>query len=287
MNIFFYNVFHKGDIHNSRGVVSHIMKTLGESNNYFYNHINGPRLLADNDKISYINQQLPSNELVFKINDNLYINTHIGCKDEIGNPFCGFGCNALGNMHLLNCIYRKLQLNIIENDEWNLVPTINYDYFMNEKIKSFFNLNKNKNILICNGPVLSGQCSNFLFTEIIKNLAKKYKHYNFIITQPDGELNNIDNILFSGDIIGDIGDSDLNEIACISTFCDVIVGRASGPFMFAQTKITLDDSNKTFIAFNNVVKDSFFSTKGKSNKIWSDVYTYDNIFSIIDSKIKL
>jgi len=285
MNVIFYNIFHKGDIHNSRGVITHIMKTLGESNNYFYNHINGPKLLADINQISYINHPIASNELVFKTNDDVFINTHIGSKDEIGNPFCGFGCNTLGNINLLNCIYRKLQINVIENDEWNLVPEINYNYFLNENIKLFFNSNKNKNILICNGPVLSGQCPNFLFSEIIKNLAQKHKTYNFILTQQDTELYNIDNILFSSNIIGDVGGSDLNEIACISTLCDVIVGRASGPFMFAQTKTTLDDTNKTFIAFNNVVKDSFFSTKGRSNKIWSDVYTYDNIFNIIDSKL--
>jgi hypothetical protein len=284
MNVVFHNAFHRGDIHNSRGVISHIIKTLGK-NNYFYHHSNGPKLLADLN-INYSNQSISLNQNVLQNNDTIYINTHIGCKDENKNPFCGFGCNALGNMHLLNYIYRQLNVNALETNEWNLVPEINYNYFINNKIKTFLDTKTNKTILFCNGPVLSGQCPNFSFSNIIINLAKKYQNYNFIVTQPEIELQSIDNIIFSKDIIGDVGGSDLNEIACLSTKCDIIIGRASGPFMFAQTKTTLEDPHKTFIAFNSTIKDAFFSTIGKSQKVWSEVYTYDNIFDIIDSKIK-
>ena len=69
MNIIFYNLFHNGDIHNSRGLISHIMKNMGEDNSFFYKHVNGPRLLADVN-ITYIKEQVFSNELIFYHNEH-------------------------------------------------------------------------------------------------------------------------------------------------------------------------------------------------------------------------
>ena len=283
MKINFYNNFHCGDIHNSRGLITHIMKSLGNDNVYTYRHINGQKLLLDVN-VEYINEQVNTNELVFYYQEELYINTWVGCKDEQGSQFCGFGCNALGNMHLLNCIYRLLKKDIIITDEWELVSDIDYTKYINDNIQNFIKPNT-KNILICNGPVLSWQSSNFLFTSIINQLADKYPNYRFILTQKDSQIDK-NNVYYTTDIIGNVGFPDLNEISIISTKCNVIVGRASGPFMFAQTRSTLTDETKTFISINNTIKDSFFSLDGNSKKIHSSNYEESSILNIILKEIE-
>jgi hypothetical protein len=66
----------------------------------------------------------------------------------------------------------------------------------------------------------------------------------------------LDNVVFTNDIIKS-NECDLNEISYLSTFCDIIVGRNSGPFCFASTKNNLKDPNKTFYAFGNKETDCF------------------------------
>ena len=287
MKINFYNNWHRGDIHNSRGLITHIMKHMGVDNIYTYRHINGPKLLLDVN-VQYINEQVNTNELVFYHDGELYINTWIGCKDEHGSPFCRFGCNALGNMHLLNHIYRLLEKDIVVTDEWELVSDINYDKYINDNILKFVK-SDTKNILLCNGPVLSGQSSNFSFTPIIHQLSNRHPDYRFILTQKDDQINK-NNVYYTTDIIGDVGSSDLNEISYISTKSNIIVGRASGPFMFTQTRSTLTDETKTFISFSVNSTESFFSLNGKSKKIHLPVYehTYEesSVLEIISKEIE-
>ena len=287
MKINFYNNWHRGDIHNSRGLITHIMKHMGVDNIYTYRHINGPKLLLDVN-VQYINEQVNTNELVFYHDGELYINTWIGCTDEQGYRFCGFGCNDIGNMHLLNCIYRLLKKDIVVTDEWELVSDINYDKYINNNILNFVK-SDTKDILLCNGPVLSGQAHNFSFTPIIYQLSDRYPSCRFILTQKNDEINK-NNVYYTTDIIGDVGSSDLNEISYISTKSNIIVGRASGPFMFTQTRSTLTDETKTFISFSVNSTESFFSLNGKSKKIHLPVYehTYEesSVLEIISKEIE-
>lgn len=284
MKINFYNNWHNGDIHNSRGLITHIMKHMGVDNIYTYRHINGPKLLLDVN-VQYINEQVNTNELVFYRDGELYINTWIACIDEQGHQFCSrFGCNDIGNMHLLNCIYRLLKKDIVVTDEWELVSDINYGKYINNNILNFVK-SDTKDILLCNGPVLSGQAHNFSFTPIIYQLSDRYPDCRFILTQKDDQINK-NNVYYTTDIIRDVGSSDLNEISYISTKSNIIVGRASGPFIFAQTRSTLTDETKTFISFNTNINESYFSLNGKSKKIHSPVYEESSILEIISKEIE-
>jgi hypothetical protein len=55
-------------------------------------------------------------------------------------------------------------------------------------------------------------------------------------------------VKYTGDIIK-VENSDLNEISYLSTFCDIIVGRSSGPFTFSNVKENIFDGNKAFLCF--------------------------------------
>ena len=59
-------------------------------------------------------------------------------------------------------------------------------------------------------------------------------------------------VVFTGYLTArDIGGWDLNEISYLSRSCDVIVGRCSGPQMFAQVLPNWMDSRKTLLCFTH------------------------------------
>ena len=68
----------------------------------------------------------------------------------------------------------------------------------------------------------SGQAINFDFSIIINTLANIFKEYNFICTT-NNFIGQTDNIFFTDNIIKKNND-DLNEIAYLSKYCDVIIG---------------------------------------------------------------
>jgi hypothetical protein len=115
--------------------------------------------------------------------------------------------------------------------------------------------NTNKKILFSNGPCLSGQCDyTGDMSPIIEIIAENNPNKTFIATHPfDCSL---DNVVFTSDIIKS-NQCDLNEISYLSTFCDIIVGRNSGPFCFASTKNNLKDPNKIFYAFGDKETDCY------------------------------
>jgi hypothetical protein len=52
---------------------------------------------------------------------------------------------------------------------------------------------------------------------------------------------------------------DLNEISYLSKFCDIIVGKNSGPYIYCMTEENINDPNKTIIVFNKRSLDSLLA----------------------------
>ena len=280
MKINFYNNWHCGDIHNSRILIKKIMCQLGTDKTYTYSHINGNRLLLDVPNLTYINQSLNTNDLVFKHQDELYINTWVGCADKNNLRFCSYGCNALGTMHLLNEIFEKIEINHKITDEWEMVvDDIDYTKYSIKSIDQFFEDHTNKIVILCNGDTLSGQSVNFSFDSIINELCKIYPHVSFILTAQTNIKH--DNLFYTKDIIGNVDGRDLNEIGYLGHRANIIIGRSSGPSTFLQTKDTLSDENKTFLMFNHTINDAFFSLLGNSKKIHSNNYKESSVLEKI------
>jgi hypothetical protein len=103
----------------------------------------------------------------------------------------------------------------------------------------------------------------------------------FIVTKPVNEIN--ENIVNVEKITNTY--PDLLYISQISTYCDVIVGRASGPYCFTQLKNNLLDSNKTYISFNNNIDEGRFYFNLKSKFVWSDNYEQENIIKTIKNNL--
>ena len=76
---------------------------------------------------------------------------------------------------------------------------------------------------------------------LIEKLSDNYPHIDFILTEKSNIVKN--NVLHTSDIIMTSG-CDLNEISYLSTKCDIIVGRASGPYCFTHVKENMLNTNK-------------------------------------------
>lgn len=254
-NIVFFNYLNRGDIFCSRPFVQELIENINV--NFYYAHNWGEVILRDlNLKYIQLNnlsgitpQREWSNNSIQ--GETVYINTWIGKYFNKLKPRCG-ECNLLSLYELMYCeiyefINNTFNLNLKLKDVINYFPSIDYSYFNTDKVNKFIKKNQSKKILLCNGPALSGQCEyNGDMSEIIINLANKYKHICFIITQ---NINcNLENVKCTSDIIQSNG-CDLNEISHLSTFCDIIVGRSSGPFTFSNVKENIFDNKKTFLCF--------------------------------------
>jgi hypothetical protein len=168
----------------------------------------------------------------------------------------GIHLNMLRQMwsDIFDIINKHCSTNLKLKEAVHYLPTIDYDQFDVEKIDKFISIDSNKKILLCNGPTLTGQSFAEDFSDILPDICNLHPDKTFICTKSFNT--NIPNLKFTNDIIG-IQGSDLNEIGYLSRYCDLIIGKHSGPFMFTLTKENLLDSGKTFLSFVRPINDSF------------------------------
>lgn len=250
--IVFFNHAHRGDVFLSRPFVKEIQEKINVE--FYYFHYWGEYLLKDLnmgydtiEKLPSINQHVGHRIL----KDVLYINTWIGNYFSHSKPRYG-QCNlksiySLMYEEIYNLIRSTFQVDLKLNDILNYFPEVDYSYFNIENIDLYLKQNESKKVLLCNGPALSGQCEyNGDMKEIVEVLSQKYPNVSFITTH---KINfDAKNVYYTGDIIKNDG-PDLNEISYLSTFCDIIVGRSSGPFTFSNLKDNIFDDKKSFLCF--------------------------------------
>jgi hypothetical protein len=243
-DLVFYSFYGAGDLFNSKGIIKDIIDNV-EAERYFYCHNKGANVFKDIVKLKYstITYLCENKFQARKLNNDIYINTWIGLQQKYVLP--GIGIFLDKYIEMFNeCLTQtgidyRLEKNIVE-----YIPEIDYSFY-NTNIVDFIIDKNEKHVLICNGKVNSNQANNFDFEPIINELAINHKDIQFFITESLRDSTH-DNIVSTEDLFTGF---DLNEIAYISTFCDLIVGRASGPFVFTQTKSNIFNPNKKFLAF--------------------------------------
>ena len=103
----------------------------------------------------------------------------------------------------------------------------------------------------------------------------------------------LNNIVDANTLVADKTKSNLNEISYISRFCDIIVGRGSGPFCFTHVKENLYDENKTYIAFGNTEREinwvtmTDYNVSSHAKQMWHDSNygCEQRVFDMIDEEI--
>lgn len=255
--IYFYSNTHLGDIHLGRSYVEWFVNNFNAK--FYYTHNYSPNVLLDIENLEYVPdlwQMVPQSSGIIENDECIYLNTWIGADGT-----------AMGvNFEAIYFIFTKYFNYLIkkgyackQNSLPKLLPYINFNSSKVEKAKInewFKEKQITKKIFIANNYVESGQSSNFNMNLLIETLAKQFSNIEFYLTNKESPLiKNYNNLFYIEDIIQK-PKFNLNEVSYFSTFCDVIIGRGSGPFSFCEVKENL---NKIWISitFPHLEKDVF------------------------------
>lgn len=275
-DLILYNEFHNGDLFYSRI----FLNMLPDNVNIKYFHNCKPSLFCDYSNI----EEFPYSKFYsFKQQNNIpIVNTWIGQNNMIYLNSVNYGCSYENHFFLAKKLANSLGIKV-EEDMDKYIPSVNYDSLPNiDNIKIRVNNLKTKFqkfVLISNGDVHSGQAINFDFTFVVNSLANENPNVLFLVTK-DTALTcpNVINISSITEVI-----PDLLQISYISNFCDVIIGRASGPFCFSHTKENLLNKNKIFVSFCKNKNEGIFYQNQKSKYIWHNDHTNENILNLINN----
>jgi hypothetical protein len=295
--IIFFNHYHRGDLLTSREFVRQITKELQDVE-FAYMHFNHPKLTRDLDipKIGDPSSLDPKTPF-YQDGDDLYVNTWIGCFWDI---FCQHGgINMFSLWHQWEKVYETINAVFGSNLKLNsekeyYLPSIDYSRYNLKNVNAYLEQSKDrKKILLCNGVPKSGQSFADNMSSFIHETAKKYSNIDFICTEKFEKV--LDNILFTDDIIGDneIEDNrapwedrqtnlcDLYEISYLSTKCEAIVGKNSGPFVFCETKENYMDPEKKFLSYNVSWGPAFHTEKKSPTETMSHGLKYNCDYMIL------
>ena len=272
-----YSHAHYGDIFYSRMLIN----ALSPHFNIEYYHSQSGLVLNDLQNVLEFNYLPTEFNRYSNDNKNGLVNAWIGHSGEYLNN--GQGCNFNNHFKLVQRVCDDLQINI--GNPLDYLPYVNYDNLLGipnikEKMDTF-KTKFDKIILLCDGDVRSGQSVNFDFNSIISFLSDKYKNYLFIST--NNNINSDNAISLNPHITS--SSPDLLEISYVSKFCDVIIGRASGPFCYTHTLDNFYDTQKTFISFTHIEHEGVFLEESKCKNIWSNNFNMDSILKTIDDNL--
>jgi len=295
--ISFFNYGHNGDLHTSKEFIRQIKNTLTDFE-FTYYHDNHNRALVDLGISCSKNIPYKKNIRFIEDNNHLIINTWNGIYSEHFHPnnppyFYFGGTNYLSLKDMWEFIFNKINdffgTNLKIKSPEDYFPIIDFKFFNLENIDLFLKTHRQKKILVCNGPVRSKQSFSSPMIEEIQYLALAHPNYLFICTHRFDSNNK--NIMFTDDIIKDTSGCDLNEISYLSRFCDVIIGKNSGPFVFCMTKENFLNKDKIIISFNRGSHDpNYDANSGVDSLHWGlsipARYVFENNFdtnNIIDT----
>jgi len=294
-NICFFCSGHNGDIAHSKSFLRDIVDQLDVS--YFFYHENNFKINKDLPLIQKYPYSFPENinhfyDKFVETEETLYINIWLTPWRHDNPDFFNINLNTFYGVFSL--IYEKISLTF--NTKLRLksmeeyFPTIDFNFVEKTNIDSYVKNSKNKKILICNGPCLAEQASyNGDMSSIIKKLSLKFDKNDFISTQKFfiDECDNQNRNLYFTEDITQVFECDLNEIGYLSTFCDVIVGRNSGPFCFSTIKENYNNQSKVFYAFGENEKLFCFNSGIEINAkfIYNDGSNEEVLYSTIENII--
>jgi hypothetical protein len=227
----------------------------------------------------------------FSSESNLYINTWTGVYHGYFFPAGNYA-----NMHELVSIWNHIgdlvyrhtgRKHFYTKKITEYFPTVDESKFDSSKVYNFVSSNQykqfEKHVLMANGNSLSGQSKLPSMNHALVMLAKQNPDVAFIATSKfDRTMNNI---FFTDDIFQT--DFDLPLISILSSYCDVIVGKNSGPYTYANTKKNVSDPTKTFVSFSNHARDNLLYQSGcNCTFIHEDTDDENRVIEIVRDIIK-
>ena len=277
-NIVFFNHWHYGDLFSTRGWVADIKRQMPQSN-FYYAHKKNPRAIIDlvetldeeNNRtvLDGINQwnRFGSDD------DTILINTWVG-------SYMGLWANThpsyISHHRIVGECYNNLRQQFgidlkLSDDVWDYVPQVDYSKYNRAAVDNYKQFVGDV-YLFCNSAVASAQSSMDNMQKIIEHVANNHRGDTFVATEKfDTKL---DNIVFTSDIFSDT--CDLCDISYLSTKVNLIVGKNSGPFTYANTKDNLLDKSKIFVNFSHKPEDTLPYGLDIAADFRSSVVTYSS-----------
>lgn len=285
-DVIFYNHYGTGDLWASREFVKVMMK-LFDADSYFYAHSKDHHLFFDIPELEFkqLNDKCLMREPYVLCGNSLYINTWIGWA--YGKyVFPGVSVTLDNYKRMFNDTVKSIGSNYEFNKRnFEYVPKPNFNfisdtYMTNMNRFLYQNLEKNM-VLVSNGDVQSNQACNFDFMPIVSQLAVTYEDTLFIITED--YLGKPENVLLAKDIIDKQEGSELPEISYLSQYMDTIVGRSSGPFVFAQIQYNYSNPNLNILSFTYEKQCAHMLKEHESTAklFWSSATKHDEVFETI------
>lgn len=260
MRVILFNHFHRGDLFTHKEFARHMKAQMPDSN-FEYWHFNHPKVNLDlNIPLTNLPNKLDNKVPFYEQGEVIAINTWIGVWGDIFSKHGGVNLQSL--YESWEQIYNKVGVKLHDDPE-KYLPEIDFSMFNIRNIDFFFEVNNRKRVLICNGKPMSNQSFESDMKEVIEKFAEERIDVDFICTKQF--KTNALNIFFTDDIIKDseqfftgvipywfdrpLNTCDLNEISYLSTKCNAIIGKNSGPFVFCETGTNLKDATKVIVSF--------------------------------------
>lgn len=281
----FFNFYHNGDLFHSKPFVREVIKYLGKDK-VLYAHNKDPRAIEDLGLQHVRLEGLSDKVKVFRPKDPdiLFVNTWIGSYFDkyTGECTLNFNMKMWADIYEdINTVFgKKMKLGPVEN----YLPYVDYTKYDLANVNMYVDNESKRKIMFCNGPALSGQCEyNGNMDYIINPLAERNPDKIFITTHKIST--SLENVVYTGNIIKS-DRCDLNEISYLSKYCDLLVGRNSGPFCYVSTGENLNDTRKTFYAFGHQESDCFsLGIPKKSNYIFEKYENQTQLFHSIEELV--
>lgn len=290
MTLNFINKGHNGDLHYSKGFMRDLYGIIKPEECFLFHSCKSGAVkdleFLDNNKPDYFGcdfNRYDVREKTAKIGRNVFINTWT-FEGFINEPFY-YGCSVYSNHGAFRKIYDMFGISSHFKEEVeHYLPTVNFDLVEKTNIDNFVSSNKSKKIIIANGPVLSNQSKSFDFNPAVEFLADTYRNMSFILTQDYGLRK--DNVFYTSDIIKVEG-CDLNEISYLSDFCDVLVGRGSGPGCYMHTKKNFFNKDKVMVGFTEWIYEGFWYLVNEDGckQLWTNDYSNESLIKTIREAI--
>ena len=257
MKIVFFNQYHNGDCFVGKGWVRNIIEQIPEAD-FYYAHDNHPDIIKDMPVKHLTIRDIPEIDRMVRIaqgdDGTIYINTWCGAfQGEL------FGYHQHSNYIIQHRMYEMYceQLTKIlgrsitqTTNPHDYLPFIDFTFYDTKPADDFVDNHYNI-VLFCNGPANSGQSAVDDFRDTIHVMAHKLPDHTFVATHDIGYT--LPNLFYTNQIFNK--KSDLNEIAYLSQFAKLIVGKNSGPFSYCCFDDNMEMRDHTFFCFGKLLTD--------------------------------
>jgi len=232
MKICFYTEGHIGDFLLTLPFVDLLIKKY--PNNEYYQCVNGNGVRFHDSLIGCIDGLNPSEDLCGDINIPTWM-----CNSE----YAGWEVPSDYSLEDQFSVARFFWTRIYDKHGFDVeIPDnlgINFNSAISDKEKSLIDLfgkTKNKKVIIFNQRVRSNQTDNYEYKSYLVRVSNLFPDYDFLYTNEEEIdekiiLNN--NLFYTPNIFGS-HECDILHNFYLSLYCDIIIGRVGGPFMFSS-----------------------------------------------------